>query len=224
MLDPRTKLLLALSYVLLVACSRQAGWLGGEWAALVALVLALGRGLEYARWLAMLLPMALFFGGLTALSQGAAGGAAAALGLTATTSTFFVFFSATPPEELGDALVRVGVPFRYAFVLSTALQFVPVIQRRARGIFEAQRARGIPLEWGWRALRRYPAFLLPLLVQSFQLAEELAEAMEARGFGRPGRTVPEELRFCWRDWAAVALSALIALTALSRVFRSSVLP
>jgi energy-coupling factor transport system permease protein len=219
-LDPRTKLLLALSYGLLVVCSPRAGWLAGEWAVLVALVLGLRRGLEYARWLAMLLPMALFFGGLTALSQGAAAGVAAAMGLLATTSIFFVFFATTTPEDLGDTLVKAGVPFRVAFVLSAALQFVPLIRQRARGIVEAQRARGIPLELGWRALRRYPALLLPLLLQSFQLAEELAEAMEARGFGRPGRTFLEEYRFRRRDWAAVALSALIGVTALCRFFRA----
>ncbi|MBI5016150.1 MAG: energy-coupling factor transporter transmembrane protein EcfT [Deltaproteobacteria bacterium] len=213
-LDPRTKLFLALSFGLLVVCSHRAAWLVGEWAALLLLVLALRRGREYAGWLTLLLPMALFFGGLTSLSLGAAPGVTAGLGLLTVTTVFFAFFAVTAPEDLGDALVKARVPFPVAFVLSAALQFVPVIQQKAHNIVDAQRARGIPLELGWRALRRYPAFLLPLLVQSFQLAEELAEAMEARGFGRPGRTFLEEYRFGWGDWAGFGLGALFGATAL----------
>ena len=217
-LDPRTKLFLALSYGLLVVCSRRAEWLAAEWVALLLLILVLRRGREYAGWLAMLIPMTVFFGGLTAFSLGATAGLTAGLGLLTVTTIFFTFFAVTAPEDLGDALVKSGVPFQVAFVLSAALQFVPVIQQKARNIVDAQRARGIPLELGWRALRRYPAFLLPLLLQSFQLAEELAEAMEARGFGRPGRSFLEEYRFGWGDWAGFGLGALLGVTALFLAF------
>ena len=62
--------------------------------------------------------------------------------------------------------------------MTAAMQFAPVIGRKARAIFEAQQARGIALKPGWRALRNYPALMIPLLIQSFQLADALAEAME----------------------------------------------
>jgi len=78
--------------------------------------------------------------------------------------------------------------------MSVGMQFVPVLARKARSVVDAQRARGIPLEPGLRALRHYPALMGPVLVQAFQLADELAEAMEARGFGRPGRTFAREYR------------------------------
>ncbi len=38
-------------------------------------------------------------------------------------------------------------------------------------------------------MKNLAALLAPLLIQSFQLAEELAMAMEARGFSRKGRTL-----------------------------------
>jgi energy-coupling factor transport system permease protein len=52
-------------------------------------------------------------------------------------------------------------------------------------------------------LRNYPALLIPLLIQSFQLADALAEAMEARGFGRSGRTFRKVYRMRMRDWLAI---------------------
>lgn len=204
MLDPRTKLLLALAYAGLVALTRRQGWLLGEWAVLVGAVIAMGQLKTYLRWLVMLIPMALFFGGITWWSADRITGQAAALGLLAITTVFFVFFASTDPEDLGNSLVQAGLPYPVAFVMTAALQFVPVMGRKARAVIEAQQARGIVLKPGGRALRNYPALLVPLLIQSFQMADSLAEAMEARGFSRPGRSFRKDYRLRGRDWLAVA--------------------
>jgi energy-coupling factor transport system permease protein len=136
--------------------------------------------------------------------------------LLALASTFYFFFRTTPPEELGNALVRSGLPYEVAFVASVGMLFVPVLARKAQHVVDAQRARGIPLEPGLRALRHYPALMGPILVQAFQLADELAEAMEARGFGRPGRTFAREYRMRAADWLAIAggVAALVGLLVL----------
>lgn len=210
MLDPRTKLLLAACYAVLVVASNQMAELIWESGLLLLFVTITGKGKEYLRWLRLVLPMALFFGGVTWWSAGLAPAAHAALKLLTLTSVFFAFFSVTLPEDLGNALVKAGLPYAVSFVMSTGLQFVPIIGRKSRNVLDAQRARGIPLEPGWSAIKRYPAFLAPLLIQSFQLAEELAEAMEARGFGRPGRTFLKEYRLCAKDWLVMA-GALAAL-------------
>ena len=203
MFDPRTKLLLALAYGTLIALTRKPEWLLVEWALLVAAIVVMGQWKVYLRWLAMLVPMALFFGGVTWWSTDRATGQAAATSLMAITTTFFVFFASTEPEDLGNSLVHAGLPFPVAFVMTAAMQFAPVIGRKARAIVEAQQARGIALKPGWRALRNYPALLIPLLIQSFQLADALAEAMEARGFGRSGRTFRKVYRMRMRDWLAI---------------------
>jgi energy-coupling factor transport system permease protein len=203
MFDPRTKLLLALAGAVLVAMTRKLGWLAAEWALLAFLAAVRGHAKTYLRWLVMLVPMATFFGGLTWWSTSLAVGAAAALALLAITTVFFVFFATTSPEDLGNSLVKAGLPFPAAFVLTAAMQMAPVIGRKAGSIVEAQQARGIALNPGWRALRRYPALLVPLLIQSFQTAEAMAEAMEARGFGRPNRTFRQDYRMGFRDWLVV---------------------
>lgn len=84
------------------------------------------------------------------------------------------------------------------------------MEHRIRQIIDAQRARGIPLEPGWRALRFYPALLVPLLVQSLTAAEHLAAAMEVRGFGRPGRSQLVAYRWRYRDTVAVGVTLLAA--------------
>jgi len=153
--------------------------------------------------------MALFFGAVTWWSADKQTACIAALNLLAIASVFFLFFSTTLPEDLGNSLVKMGLPYHVGFIMSASLQFVPVIGRKVRNVADAQRARGIPLEPGWRALRHYPAFLGPILIQAFRMAEELAESMEARGFGRSGRTFYKEYRLKFVDWLALAGGLLV---------------
>lgn len=203
MFDPRTKLLLTLAYGTLIALTRRPEWLLVQWAVLLGAVLTMGHSKAYLRWLAMLAPMALFFGGVTWWSTDLPTGASAAVSLITITTAFFVFFAGTDPEDLGNSLVRAGLPFPVAFVMTAALQFAPVLGRKARSVVEAQQARGIVLRPGWQAFRNYPALLTPLLIQSFQMADALAEAMEARGFGRAGRSFRKVYRMEFLDWLAI---------------------
>jgi energy-coupling factor transport system permease protein len=205
-LDPRTKLGLCFLYATLIVALPELFQACGLLAILLLAVVFMGRAGDYRRWLRLVLPMAVFFGAVTAWSAGAVAGAAAGVKLLALTSTFFVLFATTAPEDLGNALVRAGLPYALAFIMSAALNFVPVIGRKARNVLDAQRARGIPLEPGWSALRHYPAFLGPLLIQALQMAEELAEAMEARGYGRPGRTFLNTYRMGLLDWGLLLAS------------------
>ncbi len=205
MLDPRSKLLLALAYGTLIALTRERLWLLAEWILLAFVIIGLGHLRSYLRWLTMLIPMALFFGAVTWWSFDATTGQSAAMALLAITSVFFLFFATTDPEDLGNSLVRAGLPYPAAFVITAAMQFAPVVGRKAKAVIEAQQARGIALKPGWRAVRNYPALLVPLLIQCFQMADNLAEAMEARGFGRTGRTFRKVYRMRGGDWLAVAL-------------------
>ena len=206
MLDPRTKLIAALTAAAIVVTTGPLPLSAAELGLLLAAVIVLGLSKAYLRWLVLVLPMALFFGGVTAWTVTTGAGCLAGMKLLCLTTVFFLFFSSTAPEDLGNAMVKAGLPYPAAFVMSTALQFVPIIGRKARDVLDAQRSRGIPVEPGWSALRHYPAFFLPLLLQSFQLAEELAEAMEARGFGRSGRTFVSEYRLGVADGIILAAS------------------
>ena len=211
MLDPRTKLVIAILFAVLVVASGKLTWLLAEWVLLLLFVISIGKIKAYLRWLVMVVPMALFFGAVTWWTVDIRTAAIAALALLILISVFFAFFCTTTPEDIGNSMVKVGLPYPIAFIFSASLQFVPVIGRKAKNVLDAQRSRGIPLEPGWKTFRHYPAFLGPLLIQAFQLAEELAEAMEARGFGRPGRTFFKVYRLRPLDWIALA-AGLILLT------------
>ena len=101
-------------------------------------------------------------------------------------------------ERLLRPLRRVGLPVsEMALMMSIALRFIPTMTEEADQIMKAQEARGAVFKSGElkNRLRALLALVIPLLIGSFQRAEELAVAMEARGFhGVEGRSSMQELR------------------------------
>ena len=123
----------------------------------------------------------------------------------------FLFFHGLDPEDLGQSLRQMGIPYAVCFILTTSLRYVPFMGIRIRRIMDAQRSRGIDLRPGIRNIPNFAALLMPLLFQSFVLAEQLAMAMESRGFARKGRTMRKEYRITLGEYVVmgVALGLLV---------------
>ena len=136
--------------------------------------------------------------------------------LLALVTASVLLFSITPVEELGESLLNAGLSPRLVFLLEGTLRFVPAMATLLREVREAQESRGIRLD-GVYLLRNGAALLAPLLVDVMRFADDLAEALEARGFGGQQRTPLIEYRFQWHDWALVTTAALLTV-ALVRVF------
>lgn len=207
-LDPRTKLALAIGYMIFITAGPTEAWVLSSFGFIVLLIGATGKMSVYFRWLRIVATIALTWVIVTWWIFDLATAIIVGLRLTALLSAFFLFFQTTTPTELGNALVQSGIPYWFAFTLSASLQLVPVMSQTIQDIIDAQRSRGIPLEPGWSTLRYYPALLVPLLVRSFRLADELAEAMEVRGFSRTKRTFRYQYRFHLTDWLVLAGEAL----------------
>jgi len=126
-------------------------------------------------------------------------------------SVSIMVFGATGPAEIGDALRLLGLPYALAFMITSGMRYVPLIGLKVRHITEAQRSRGIDLAFKFRNVKNLIALLMPLLFQSFILADDLAVAMESRGFGRKGRSFRKSYRFTHKDWI-ITLLCLVALT------------
>jgi energy-coupling factor transport system permease protein len=93
-------------------------------------------------------------------------------------AVFAVFNDVLSPYELARLAPRF---LRQAgLVVSIMLAFVPQILKSFRQVREAQAIRGHQL----RGVRDLTALLVPLLADSLEKAMQLAEAMEARGYGK----------------------------------------
>jgi len=101
-----------------------------------------------------------------------------------------------------DRLVQsAGFARRSVLAIALATRLVPTLERDAAGLVEALRGRGVEVS----GVRGRARLLSPLLAGSLERALNLAEAMEARGYGRPGAT-----RALRPSWSVVDRTALIA--------------
>jgi energy-coupling factor transport system permease protein len=123
----------------------------------------------------------------------------------------FLIFQHIRPEDLAAALRKMKIPFGFVFMLTTAVRFVPLMQNKIRSIREAQMSRGIDLRFKLKNAKNFMSMLGPLLVQSFILADELAVAMEVRGYGRKNRSFRKDYHLGFVDYIImwVAVGALI---------------
>jgi energy-coupling factor transport system permease protein len=94
---------------------------------------------------------------------------------------------------------------RSVLAIALATRLVPTLERDASGLVEALRGRGVEVT-GVRGCGR---MLVPLLAGSLERSLNLAEAMEARGYGRPGATRALQAPWGVAERAALAGSVLI---------------
>ncbi len=102
-------------------------------------------------------------------------------------------------ENLLSPGKRIGIPaHELAMMMTIALRFIPTLLEETEKIMKAQMARGADFESGsllQRAKNLIP-LLVPLFINAFRRADDLAIAMEARGYrGGEGRTRFRELEF-----------------------------
>ena len=92
-------------------------------------------------------------------------------------------------SDMIDVLERGMLPLRFAginpakagMMLSMVIRLIPLMMREAGEILEAQRARGLD--------RNAIALLVPLLIKALKMADDLSDAMDARGYD-PGAVTP----------------------------------
>ena len=108
-----------------------------------------------------------------------------------------------------DRLVgAVSVARRSTLAIALATRLVPTLERDAAGLAEAVRGRGVEVS----GVRGYARLLSPLVAGSLERALNLAEAMEARGYGRAGATRAPRARWTHVDRAALAAAPALLVT------------
>ncbi len=116
-------------------------------------------------------------------------------------------------EDLLSPLKKLRFPaHEVAMMMTIALRFIPTLHEESQKITRAQAARGADFAEGGPLARVRAAIpiLIPLTVGAFRRADELAEAMESRGYrGGEGRTRYRELRLRLRDVIALAATVLV---------------
>lgn len=119
-------------------------------------------------------------------------------------------------ESLLNPLKRFGLPaHELAMMMTIALRFIPTLIEETDKIMKAQESRGADFSTGsvLSRLRNMVPVLVPLFLSAFRRADELAMAMEARGYrGGIGRTRMKVLHISSVDYLAAFLFFVMTAT------------
>lgn len=113
-------------------------------------------------------------------------------------------------ERLLRPLKRIGLPSgELAMMINIALRFIPTFWEETERIIKAQVSRGADFDSRniARRMKYLTALLIPLFISAFRRADELAMAMESRGYvvGME-RSSLYKLEFSRRDYLALIIT------------------
>ncbi len=240
-LDPRTKLLLTVFYIVALFLCKQLVSYGVMLLTLIACVLTSKVGFKaLLRGMKPVLVIVIFTGLLNLFyttGEGAplvsfwiftiyAEGVWAAFFMVLRiamliTGTFLLTYT-TSPIQLTDGIESLLGPLKklhapvheLAMMMSIALRFIPTLIEETDKIMSAQKARGADFDSGGliQKAKALIPLLVPLFISAFRRADELATAMECRCYhGGEGRTKMRQLRYRRRDYIALAGGLAIAV-------------
>ncbi len=128
--------------------------------------------------------------------------------------------AATKPLDLTYGLEWYMTPLKalhfpaaeVAMTISIALRFIPTLLEDTNRVMKAQASRGVDMEHGklMQKITGITSLIIPLFVSSFMRSEELANAMECRGYDPSAkRTRYRVLKFRWTDLIALLVANLL---------------
>ncbi len=135
---------------------------------------------------------------LEALVFGSVGGITIASAILSAAPFSLLLDSHEVMDALPAALSRTGV------AVAASLNLVPGVATSFVQVTEAQRLRG----WRPRGPRSWMEVVVPVVLTSVEGSIQLAESMEARGFGSGARTTMASHTLRRSDWMLVAASGL----------------
>jgi len=132
-------------------------------------------------------------------------------------SAGMILITSTRNEELINGMIRLGMPYRVGFAISTALRLVPTIASSTITISQAQRSRGLDLESGnlLDRVKKFMPLLVPVFISTIRSTNIFGMALESKGFGaRTDRTFYLVLEMRTTDFIVLAFAIVFMLVSI----------
>lgn len=237
-LDPRPKFLVVIAVLAFVILFERPTFMLAAFAAIILVIWVLGgiSPVEYWKLLVLFTPLIFavtLIQGLSLHPEGssvvfAVGparfsdfgllfGGSIGMRLATMGITFMMFSMTTAPKDVGLALYKSGIPFRFAYLATFGLRFLPMMQENLETIQNARAVRGDPDVGSrnpFRRLKSLPMSFFPLAANSLRQSGETAKALELRGYGSSEeRTTVYDIDMRGTDYA-VAVLAIVVVAAV----------
>jgi energy-coupling factor transport system permease protein len=126
----------------------------------------------------------LTLGFITVTDNGLIIGASYFLRISVVVLASYLMVWTTDIQQLMAGLVKIGIPYKFAFGLFTSLRFLPIIQREVDAVKAAHSIRGrVKQSQFARRFQLWQRYVFTIMVNGLRKAESSATAAELRGFG-----------------------------------------
>jgi ABC-type cobalt transport system, permease component CbiQ and related transporters len=123
-----------------------------------------------------------------------------------------IFTITTPIDEILQLFHKMKAPYGLSIVVTTSISFIPTMALKKNLIFQAQKARGASIS-GKGVIGQLKAFvpiMIPLIINSILLANNLAISMLNRGYGASKTwTSLTDIKMRGKDYMAMLVNLCI---------------
>ena len=99
-----------------------------------------------------------------------------------------VFIISITPSEMAAGLTSIGLPYKFGSIVEIAFRYIPDISRDYQNIAISMQCRGLDIDKkktkAFARLKQIVMILIPLVITSFDRVNDIANAMDLRGFGK----------------------------------------
>jgi energy-coupling factor transport system permease protein len=129
-----------------------------------------------------------------------------------------IILESTELDDFINLFIKLKLPLSLSFIITTAIRFVPELNKKRDLIITAQRARGIDMnKGGW--FRQYKiriSIMIPLIINSIIMADQLTMGLLNRGFGYTNNwTVLSELKLRPKDYFTVVICLISLISGIA---------
>lgn len=124
----------------------------------------------------------------------------------------------TTPTDLNKGLEKLLRLPTISMMLSLAMRYIPTLINESQKILKAQASRGVDFKEGGLKAKttQIISLLIPMFVIAYKRSEDLAYAMQARGFiPKARRTSINELKMRWFDYVVLGICLVLFAGALA---------
>jgi len=134
-----------------------------------------------------------------------------------------LILESTALDHFINLFIKLRLPHSLSFIITTAIRFVPELNKKRELIINAQRARGIdPDKGGWfRHFKVRISIMVPLIINSIIMAEQLSMALLNRGYGyKKSWTILSELRLEKKDYLVLTICVLLLISGIALKYKT----
>ena len=121
-------------------------------------------------------------------------------------------------DYLSLGFVGLGLPYKVAYMATTAINMVPTFSDEIHVIMDAQKMRGMTVFEDGKVrdkIKGWTTLVVPLVIGAMRRSQQMGVAMDTRAFGASKkRTYLEELHIKKSDFIALAVAILLAAALL----------